>query len=137
MTDRTVNDKNREPLAALVGSLPALVSNLVKAEIDQVKTKAAHLGSYAGKGAVFVALALIFLFFAIGTLVAVVILALSLVMPAWLSALIVFILFLLIAVVLVLIGVSYFKKMNADPNPIESVKKDIRAVKGEGEYDRY
>ncbi|WP_411719738.1 phage holin family protein [Mycetocola sp.] len=137
MTDRTVNDKNREPLAALIGSLPALVSNLIKAEIDQVKTKAAHLGSYAGKGAVFVALALIFLFFAIGTLVAVAILALALVLPAWLSALIVFVVFLLIAVVLALIGVSYFKKMSADPNPIESVKKDIRAVKGEGEYDRY
>jgi uncharacterized membrane protein YqjE len=137
MTDRTVNDKNREPLAALIGSLPALVSNLIKAEIDQVKTKAAHLGSYAGKGAVFVALALIFLFFAIGTLVAVVILALSLVLPAWLAALIVFVVFLLIAVVLALIGVNFFKKMSADPNPIESVKKDIRAVKGEGEYDRY
>ncbi|HEV7849046.1 MAG TPA: phage holin family protein [Mycetocola sp.] len=137
MTDRTVNDKNREPLAALVGSVPALVSNLIKAEIDQVKTKAAHLGSYAGKGAVFVVLALIFLFFAIGTLVAVAILALSLVLPAWLSALIVFVLFLLIAVVLALIGLRFFKKMNADPNPIESLKKDIRAVKGEGEYDRY
>jgi uncharacterized membrane protein len=137
MTDRTVKDKNREPLAALVGSVPALVSNLIKAEIDQVKTKAAHLGSYAGKGAVFVVLALIFLFFAIGTLVAVAILALSLVLPAWLSALIVFVLFLLIAVVLALIGLRFFKKMNADPNPIESLKKDIRAVKGEGEYDRY
>jgi uncharacterized membrane protein len=137
MTDRTVNDKNREPLAALIGSLPSLVTNLIKAEIDQVKTKAAHLGSYAGKGAVFVVLALIFLFFAIGTLVAVAILALSLVLPAWLSALIVFVLFLLIAVVLALIGLRFFKKMNADPNPIESLKKDIRAVKGEGEYYRY
>ena len=137
MTDRTVNDKNREPLGALVASLPALISNLIKAEIDQVKTKAAHLGSYAGKGAVFVALALIFLFFAVGTLVAVVIIALDLLLPLWLAALIVFVLFLLIAVVLAFIGLSFFKKMSADPNPIESVKKDIRAVKGEGEYDRY
>jgi len=79
----------------------------------------------------------IFLFFAIGTLVAVIIAALSLVMPVWLAALIVFVFFLVVAVVLALIGVNYFKKMSADPNPIESVKKDIRAVKGEGEYDRY
>ena len=137
MTDRSVNDKNRESLGALIGSLPSLVTNLIKAEIDQVKTKAAHLGSYAGKGAIFIVLALIFLFFAIGTLVAFAIILLSLWLPAWLSALIVLVFFLLVAVVLALIGVSFFKKMSSDPNPIESVKKDIRAVKGEGEYDRY
>lgn len=137
MTDRTVNDKSRESLITLIGNLPSLVTNLIQAEIEQLKTKAKHLGSYAGKGAIFAAIALIFLFFAIGTLVAVGILALALVMPAWLAALIVFVAFLLIAVVLALIGVSYFKKMGDDPGPIESVKKDIRAVKGMGEYDRY
>ncbi|MET4637823.1 phage holin family protein [Mycetocola sp. 2940] len=137
MTDRTVSDKNRESLATLIGNLPGLLTNLIQAEIDQLKTKAQHLGSYAGKGAIFMVLALIFVFFAVGILVAVGILALSLVMPAWLAALIVFVVFLLIAAVLALIGVSYFKKLSSDPNPIESVKKDIRAVKGEGEYDRY
>ena len=60
-----------------------------------------------------------------------------LVLPAWLSALIVFVAFVLIAVVLALIGLKFFKKLGDDPNPVESVKKDIRAVKGEGEYDRY
>lgn len=137
MTDRTVNDKNRESLATLIGNLPGLVTNLIQAEIDQLKTKAQHLGSYAGKGAIFMVLALIFVFFAIGTLVAVAILALSLVLPSWLAALIVFVAFVLIAVVLALIGVSFFKKLSTEPSPIESVKKDIRAVKGEGEYDRY
>ncbi|SFN41083.1 phage holin family protein [Mycetocola miduiensis] len=137
MTDRTVSDKNRESLATLIGNLPGLVTALIQAEIDQLKTKAQHLGSYAGKGAIFMVLALIFVFFAIGTLVAVGILALSLVMPAWLAALIVFVVFVLIAAVLALIGVNFFKKLSSDPNPIESVKKDIRAVKGEGEYDRY
>ena len=137
MTDRNVNDKSRESLFELLADLPNLITNLIKAEIDQVKTKAKHLGSYAGKGAIFMVLALIFLFFAIGTLVAVAIIALALVLPLWLSALIVFVAFLLIAVVLALIGVSYFKKLSDDPNPVESVKKDSRAVKGEGEYDRY
>ncbi|MET0480701.1 MAG: phage holin family protein [Mycetocola sp.] len=137
MTVRTVNDKNRESLVTLIANLPGLVSNLIQAEIDQLKTKAQHLGSYAGKGAIFMVLALIFVVFAVGVLVAVGILALSLVMPAWLAALIVFVVFLVIAAVLALIGVNYFKKLSSDPNPIESVKKDIRAVKGEGEYDRY
>ncbi|MET0933606.1 MAG: phage holin family protein [Mycetocola sp.] len=137
MTDRIASDKNRESLATLIGNLPGLLTNLIQAEIDQLKTKAQHLGSYAGKGAIFMALALIFVFFAVGILVAVGILALALVMPAWLAALIVFVVFVLIAAVLALIGVNYFKKLSSDPNPIESVKKDIRAVKGEGEYDRY
>jgi uncharacterized protein YacL len=137
MTDRSVNDKSRESLLTLIGNLPVLVTNLIQAEIDQLKTKAKRLGSYAGKGAVFVAIALMFLFFAVGTLVAVIIAALSLFMPVWLAALIVFVLFLLIAVVLALIGVRYFKKLGDEPSPVESVKKDIRAVKGTGEYDRY
>lgn len=137
MTDRSVNDKSRESLVTLIGNIPVLVTNLIQAEIDQLKTKAKHLGSYAGKGAVFMVIALIFLFFAIGTLVAVIIAALALIMPVWLAALIVMVLFLLIAVVLALIGVKYFKKLGDDPNPVESVKKDIRAVKGTGEYDRY
>ncbi|GGE97404.1 phage holin family protein [Mycetocola zhadangensis] len=137
MTDRNFGDKSRESIFELLADLPNLITNLIQAEIEQVKTKAKHLGSYAGKGAIFMVLALIFLFFAIGTLVAVAILALALVLPAWLSALIVFVAFLLIAVVLALIGLKFFKKLSDDPNPIESVKKDIRAVKGEGEYDRY
>jgi Flp pilus assembly protein TadB len=137
MTDRNFGDKGRESLFELIADLPNLITNLIKAEIEQAKTKAKHLGSYAGKGVIFFVLALIFLFFAIGTLVAVAILALSLVLPAWLSALIVFVAFVLIAVVLALIGVRFFKKLGDDPNPVESVKKDIRAVKGEGEYDRY
>ena len=137
MTDRNFGDISRESIFELLADLPNLITNLIQAEIEQVKTKAKHLGSYAGKGAIFMVLALIFLFFAIGTLVAVAILALALVLPAWLSALIVFVVFLLIAVVLALIGVKFFKKLGEDPNPVESVKKDIRAVKGEGEYDRY
>ncbi|AWB85276.1 phage holin family protein [Mycetocola zhujimingii] len=137
MTDRNLSDKSRESLFELLADLPNLITNLIQAEIEQVKTKAKHLGSYAGKGAIFMVLALIFLFFAIGTAVAVAILALALVLPAWLSALIVFVVFVLIAVILALIGLKYFKKLGDDPNPVESVKKDIRAVKGEGEYDRY
>ncbi|MBG6237490.1 ABC-type multidrug transport system fused ATPase/permease subunit [Mycetocola sp. CAN_C7] len=137
MTDPTVNDKSRESLVTLIGNLPGLVTNLIQAEIEQLKTKAKHLGSYAGKGAIFMVIALIFLFFAIGTLVAVGILALALVLPAWLAALIVFVAFLLIAVVLALIGLSFFKKMSDDAGPVESVKKDLRAVKGVGEYERY
>lgn len=124
-------------LLELVRSLPGLFKSLLTAELDGVKVKAAHVGKYAGIGAGFVAVALMFLFFAIGTLVAVGILALALVLPAWLAALIVFVVFLLIAGVLVLIALRFFRKISEEPNPMDSVHKDIRAVKGVGEYDRY
>ncbi|WP_166982758.1 phage holin family protein [Paramicrobacterium fandaimingii] len=129
-------DRSNESLISLVRSLPGLITDLIKAEIDQAKTKAIHMGKYAGIGAGLFVGALIFLYFAIGVLVAVGILALALVLPAWLSALIVFAAFLLIAIILALIGVSFFKKIGQDPDPVESVKQDIDALKGVGSYDR-
>ncbi|MGG7464315.1 MULTISPECIES: phage holin family protein [unclassified Plantibacter] len=136
MRDRRPTDKNDESLLTLVGQLPGILSNLVKAEIANAKTQLAHKGKYAGIGAAFVAGAAVFLFFAVGVLVAVAILALALVLPAWLAALIVFVLFVVIAGILVLIGLRFFKKINEDPSPIDNVKEDIKAVKGVGEYDR-
>lgn len=129
-------DKRDESLLALIGQLPTVVSNLVKAEIANLKTQLAHKGKYAGIGAAFVAGAAVFLFFAVGVLVAVLILALALVMPSWLAALCVFVLFVLVAAVLVLIALRYFKKINEDPSPMDNVREDIKAVKGVGEYDR-
>ena len=131
-----MTDRSNESLFTLIRSLPDLFTNLIKAEIEQLKTKAVHMGKYAGIGAGLFVGALIFLFFAIGVLVAVGILALALVLPAWLAALIVFVVFLVIAVVLALIGVAFFKKMGQDPDPVESIKQDIDAVKGMGTYDR-
>jgi Flp pilus assembly protein TadB len=131
------NAKESMSLIELLRSLPDLFKRLVTAELDGLKVKASHIGKNAGIGAGLVVVALMFLFFALGTLVAVGILALALVMPAWLAALIVFVVFLLIAGVLVLIALRYFRKISEGPNPSEEIQKDIRAVKGVGEYDRY
>lgn len=130
-----MTDRSNESLFTLIRSVPDLITNLIKAEVEQLKTKAIHMGKYAGIGAGLFVGALIFLYFAIGVLVAVGILALALVLPAWLAALIVFVVFLLIAVVLALVGVMYFKKIGQDPDPVESIKKDVDAVKGMGQYD--
>ncbi len=129
--------KEQMSLLELVKSVPTLLKSLLTAELDGLKVKASHIGKNAGIGAGLVVVALMFLFFAIGTLVAVVILALALVMPAWLAALIVFVAFLLIAGVLVLIALRYFRKISEGPSPADEFQKDIRAVKGVGEYDRY
>ncbi|UCR88180.1 phage holin family protein [Mycetocola spongiae] len=131
-----MSDSSKRSLIALIADLPGQISALVKAEIEQAKVKAIHLGKNAGMGAVFVAVALIFVFFAVGTLVAVIILALALVMPAWLAALIVFVLFILLAAVFGYIALRYFKRLSEEQGPIEGLQKDFRAVKGVGEYER-
>lgn len=129
-------DRSRDSLFTIIGDIPTLVQNLVKAEFEQLKLKAIHMGKYAGIGAGLFVGALIFVFFAVGTLVAVGILALALVMPAWLAALVVFLVFLLVAVGLALAGIAFFKKIGKDPDPVESVKQDMDVVKGMGAYDR-
>jgi len=133
----TRNPKESLSLIELVKSLPGLLKGLLTAEFDGLKVKATHIGKNAGIGAGLVVVALMFLFFALGTLVAVGILALSLVLPSWLAALIVFVVFLLIAGILVLIALRYFRKISDGPSPAEEFQKDIRAVKGTGEYDRH
>jgi hypothetical protein len=65
------------------------------------------------------------------------IIALSLVLPAWASALIVGGVVLIIVIVLALVGLKALKT-GVPPVPteaVENVKADVRAFKGEGEYD--
>lgn len=129
------NASNRS-LLGLIGDLPGQVSGLVRAEVEQAKVKAIDVGKKAGMGTVFVIVALIFVFFAVGTLVAVGILALATVMPAWLAALIVFIVFLLLAGVFGLLGWRSYRRIGEEEGPIEGMQKNVRAVRGVGEYDR-
>ncbi|MCS4277997.1 phage holin family protein [Mycetocola lacteus] len=131
-----MSEPSKRSLIGLIADLPGQIVDLIKAEIEQLKVKAIHVGKNAGIGAVFVIVALIFVFFAVGTLVAVIILALALVMPAWLAALIVFVLFLLAAGVFGLLGWRSFKRISDEQGPIEGVRRDIDALKGTGDYDR-
>jgi hypothetical protein len=78
-----------------------------------------------------------FLLTAWATLVTFAIIGIASWLPAWLSALIVTVFFLLVAVVLILVGVKSIKKA-VPPVPqdsIESIKKDVQAFKGVGSYD--
>lgn len=129
-------DKNGESLFTLVGQLPELVSNLVKAEVAQLKQHYTHKAKYAGIGAGLFAGAAVFLYFAVGVLVALLILVFALFLPTWLAALVVFVLFVLIAAVLAFIGIRFFKKMSEEPGTAESVKQDVNALRGMGDYDR-
>ncbi|MBT2497939.1 phage holin family protein [Agromyces sp. ISL-38] len=130
-----VNDERS--LLTLIGELPERFSNLVRAEIDQIKAELGYKAKHFGIGAGLVVIAGFVGIFLLGTLIATGILALSLVMPGWAAALIVSGVLLLI--VLILLGIAWrsFKRGSEPLETIESVRQDLDAVKGVGDYDRY
>lgn len=138
MTGMTDDERARSrSLVALISDLPRLLIDLLKAELAHLKAEFAEKAKYAGVGIGLLAAAAGFIFFALGTLVAAAILGLAVVLPGWLSALIVFVALLLLAGVLILLGVASFKKMNgvAPSETIDSIKEDTEAFKGMGKYD--
>lgn len=130
-----VNDERS--LLTLIGELPERFSNLIRAEIDQIKAELGYKAKHFGIGAALVVIAGFVGIFLLGTLIATGILALSLVMPGWAAALIVSGVLLLI--VLILLGIAWlsFKRGSEPLETIESVRQDLDAVKGVGDYDRY
>jgi len=135
MTDR--ERAGSKSLVELISDLPRLLIELLKAEFAHLKTEFAAKAKYAGVGIGLFVVAAVFLFFALGVLVAAGILGLAVVLPGWASALIVFGALLVIAAVLALIGVSSLKKIQgvAPQKTIDSIKEDADALKGLGKYD--
>ena len=136
MTDDDSAKASRS-LFQLVADLPGLLVALAKAELARLKEELAVKARYAGVGIGLFAFAAGMIFFALGCLVAAAILGLSLVLPGWASALIVFGALLVIAAVLALIGVQSLKKTGgATPEKtIASIQEDVEAIKGMGGYD--
>jgi len=124
-------------LAQLVSDLPRLIVDLLKAELNHLKAEFAEKAKYAGVGIGLLAGAAFLLFFAFAALIAAAILGIAVALPAWAAALIVFGALVVIAVVLALIGIRSFKKMDgvAPSQTIDSIKEDADALKGLGKYD--
>ena len=123
-------------LFTLIGELPDRVSNLVRAEIDQVKAELSYKAKHFGIGAGLIAAAAFVGIFLLGTLITTGILALALVLPAWAAALIVSGVLLLIILILVGIAALNFRRGSEPLESIESLRRDLDMVKGTGEYDR-
>lgn len=123
-------------LFTLVGELPDRVSDLVRAEIEQIKAGISYKVKHFGIGAGLLAGAAFIGIFLLGTLIATGILALALVMPAWAAALAVSGVLLLIIGILVGIASLNFKRGSEPLESIESLKQDLDMVKGTGDYDR-
>lgn len=125
-------EERRPKLTDLLARIPRQISRLVRDELTAAKTELTTKLKAAGLGIGLVIGAVVVLLFAIGTLLAAAILGLATVLPAWLSALLVGAVLLIIAAILALLGV---KKLKAGIPPvpkdsIESVKADITALKG-------
>ena len=128
----------RKSVFTLIGELPSIITTLIRDEIEQIKREAITRLKSAGIGVALFAVAAVFLYFAAFPLLAAAVLGIGEALPLWLSALIVGVFLLLIAVILALIGLSRVKK-GVPPVPkesVDSVKDDVKAFKGVQQYDR-
>ncbi|AWB94364.1 phage holin family protein [Agromyces badenianii] len=129
------NDDDRS-LFTLIGELPDTISSLVRAEIDQIKAEVSYKVKHFGIGSGLVAGAAVVGIFLLFTLIITGIFALALVMPAWAAALTVSGALLLIIVILLWIAYINFKRGAEPLESIDSLKADLDALKGTGDYDR-
>jgi hypothetical protein len=130
----TESTRPKRSLFTLIADLPGLVSDLIAAEIEQLKAELKQKFTALGVGAGLIAGAAVVLLFMVGVLLTAAILALSLVMPGWLAALLVAVVLLLIAALLGWIG---YRKLQAGMPPvptetIASLQKDLNVVRGVG-----
>jgi hypothetical protein len=122
----------KKSLGSLLGSLPELISRLVRGEIQLAKTELVTKLKEAGVGAGLLVGAALFGFFLLAVLITAGVLGLATVVAPWLAALIVAAVLLVITGVLALLGVKALKK-GVPPVPqqaVDSVKADVAALKG-------
>ena len=122
-----------QTLGALVHQLTQQVPELIRSEMRLAQAEVAQKGKRAGVGIGMFSVAGLLAFFAFGSIVATAILALSLVVDAWLAALIVALVLLAVAAVAGLVG----RRKVAEAGPpaperaIQGLKEDIATVKGD------
>ncbi|MET9069130.1 phage holin family protein [Streptosporangium sandarakinum] len=128
-----MTDTQKETLstAELVRRLSQDVSRLVRDELRLAKLELAEKGKHAGLGAGLFGGAGAMALYGGGALVAAAILALALVLPGWLSALIIGVVLLVLAAILGLLGKHQVSEAGppAPRHTIESVRNDIDTVR--------
>ncbi|GGR62933.1 membrane protein [Nocardioides luteus] len=124
-------------MGELVSRLSEEMSSLVRGEMELARLELTEKAKHAGKGAGAFGGAGLVALYGLGVLIATAILALALVMDAWLAALIVGVVLLVIAGVMAMVG----KKQVSEGTPMkperatENVKRDVEAVKHRGHDD--
>lgn len=124
-------DPKQQSSAELIRHVSELVPRLVREELALGRLELAEKGKRAGAGAGMFGAAGLLGWFGVAVLIATAVLGLAEAVAAWLAALIVAVVLLLIAGVLGLLGRSQFRKA-VPPKPeatIASIQEDVRAVK--------
>lgn len=131
--ERRRTTKGLRPLPELTKDLVAQLRRLVASELALFKAEMAAKAKAAGVGAGLLVAALMFVFFALCTLVTTAVLAFALIVPAWLAALIVAGILLVLGIIAALIGRASLKR-GVPPVPDDLKQElgdDLRALKGE------
>jgi uncharacterized membrane protein YqjE len=115
----------------LVNRLTQQTTELVRSEIALAKTEMTEKAKHAGVGVGLFGGAGIIALYGVGTLIATIILVLSLLMDAWIAALIVTVVLFVIAGIAALLGKKQVSQATpaAPKKTIDNVKRDVETVK--------
>jgi len=121
-----------EPIGAVVHRLSEQIPELVRSEIRLAQVELAEKGKHAGTGIGMFGGAGLLALYGLAALFATAIIALDLVLPLWLSALIVTVVLLVAAGIVALLGKKQVSQATppAPERAIAGVKEDVEAVKG-------
>ncbi|GAB3582937.1 phage holin family protein [Leifsonia lichenia] len=131
--ERRRTTKGLRPLPELTKDLVAQLRRLVASELALFKAEMSAKAKAAGVGIGLFVAALMFVFFALCALVTTAVLAFALIVPAWLAALIVAGILLVLGIIAALIGRASLKR-GVPPVPDDLKQElgdDLRALKGE------
>ena len=126
------SETSQRSLFALIGSVPALLSGLIRDELTSLRNEIIGKLKNAGAGIGLLVSAAFFALFSLMALSAAAVLGLATVLPAWVAALVVAAGIMIIAVTLALLGLRTLRT-GMPPVPtgaIESIKKDVKTLKG-------
>src|SRR3954469_10133255 len=126
----TASDPRERPIGELVKDLSAQTSTLVRKEIELARAELQEKGKIAGKGAGMLAGAAVAGLLALGALTAALIALLDKAMATWVAALIVMVLWAVVALVLAKSGQKALQRATPPaPQTVETVKEDIQWAK--------
>lgn len=129
-SDPARGDRGARPsIGTLFASVTSQLSGIVRDEIELNKTKLIAFLSRSGKGAFLLGAAAVFALFLLGWTLHTIEIALSLVLPAWASSLIIVGILLLIVPILALLGIRSLKNAQEyRPDPGASITATKEAI---------
>lgn len=124
-------------MGELFARLSEQTSRLLRDEVALAKTELRATATRAGAGAGLLGGAALLGFFALATFITTAIVALALVLPLWLAALIVAVVLLSVAAVLGLLGKSQLSQVSPTPErTVSNVKLDVTEVQEARHHER-